>query len=101
MLIKKKINILKNKYKLIYIYKNKLKNIILKSIFYNRNLVVNYRAYSYMIINNNKLLNKKYHKICKFNGFRKNVNKIFGLGRHEVNRQAILGNLQNINVNSW
>lgn len=101
MLNRRRTNTLKSKYKLIYIYKNKLKNIILKSIFYNRNLNTLNRAYAYLIINNNKILNKKYHKICKFSGFRKNVNKLFGIGRHELNRKAILGQLQNISVNSW
>jgi len=101
MLNRKKINILKSKYKLIYIYKNKLKSIILKSNFFNRNINVLNRSYSYLILNNSKILNKKYHKICKFNGFRKNVNKLFGIGRHELNRKAILGQLQNISVNSW
>lgn len=101
MLFKRRANILKNKYKLVYIYKNKLKNIILKSIFYNRNIKILNRACAYLIINNNKLLNKKYHKICKFSGFRKNVNKILGIGRHELNRKAILGQLQNVSVNSW
>lgn len=101
MLFKRRANILKNKYKLIYIYKNKLKNIILKSIFYNRNIKTLDRACAYLVINNNKLLNKKYYKICKFSGFRKNVNKILGMGRHELNRKAILGQLQNVSVNSW
>lgn len=54
-----------------------------------------------MILNNNKILNKKYHKICKFSGYRKNVNKFTGIGRHELNRKATLGQLQNISVNSW
>jgi len=101
MLNRKKINILKSKYKIIYIYRNKLKDIILKSIFYNRNLKTINRAYAYLIINNSKLINKKYNKICKFNGFRRNVNKLLGIGRHELNRKAILGQLQNVSVNSW
>lgn len=101
MLNRKNRNILKSKYKLIYIYRNKLKNVILKSIFFNRNIKTLDRAYSYLIISNFKLINKKYHKICKFSGFRKNVNKLFGIGRHELNRKAILGQLQNISVNSW
>lgn len=101
MLIRRRINILKSKYKVIYVYKNKLKNIILKSIFYNRNIITLKRSYAYLLLNSNKLINKKYHKICKFNGFRKNVNKLFGIGRHELNRKAILGQLQNVSVNSW
>lgn len=101
MLIRRRINILKSKYKLIYIYKNKLKNLILKSIFYNRNYKTLNRSYSYLLLNNSKLLNKKYQKICKFNGFRRNVNKHLGLGRHELNRKGILGQLQNVSVNSW
>ena len=101
MLIRRRLGVLKSKYKIIYIYRNRLKNIILKSVFYNRNLKVLLRSYAYLLLNNNKILNKKYHKICKFNGFRKNVNKLFGIGRHELNRKAILGQLQNISVNSW
>jgi len=101
MFTRKKRNILKSKYKIIYIYKKQLKNKILKSIFFNRNIDVLTRSYSYLILNSVKILNKKYHKICKFNGFRKNVNKLFGIGRHELNRKAILGQLQNISVNSW
>jgi hypothetical protein len=100
MLVKRKINVLKSKYKYIYIYKNKLKSLILKGIFFNRNIKIIRRSYSYLLINNSKILNKKYHKICKFNGFRKNVNKILGIGRHELNRKAILGQLQNVSVNS-
>lgn len=101
MLFKRKKDILKSKYKNIYILRNKVKNIILKSIFYNRNTKAITRAYSYMILNNAKIINKKYQKICKFSGYRKNVNKLLGLGRHELNRKAILGKLQNISVNSW
>lgn len=101
MIIKRKKNIIKTKYKYIYIYKNKLKNIILKGIFYNRNVKTIYRAYAYMILNNNKIINKKYHKICKFTGYRRSVNKVLGLGRHELNRKAILGQLQNVSINSW
>lgn len=101
MLRRKKINLLQSKYKIIYIYKNKIKNIILKSMFYNRNLKIVSRSYAYLHLINNKLINKKYHKICKFTGFRKNVNKLFSIGRHELNRKAILGELQNISVNSW
>ena len=101
MFTRKKRNILKSKYKIIYVYKKQIKNIILKSIFYNRNIKILDRSYSYLILNSTKILNKKYHKICKFNGFRKNVNKLFGFGRHELNRKAILGQLQNISVNSW
>lgn len=100
-MIRKKKNILKCKYKKIYIYKNKIKNIILKSIFYNRNIKTIYRAYIYILINNEKILNKKYQKICKFSGYRKNVNKILGIGRHEINKKGILGQLQNISINSW
>lgn len=100
MLINKKINILKSKYKYIYIYRNKIKNIILKSIFHNRGDNVLTRSYAYLLLNNNKTINQKYHKICKFNGFRKNVNKIMGMGRHEINKKAILGKLQNVSVNS-
>lgn len=98
---KRRKNILKCKYKKIYILKNKIKNIILKSIFYNRNIKTIYRSYSYLILNNEKILNKKYHKICRFSGYRKNVNKILSIGRHETNRKGILGQLQNISVNSW
>jgi hypothetical protein len=101
MLFKRTKNIVKNKYKCIYIYRNKMKNIILKSIFFNRNIKIINRAYAYLILNNNKIVNNKYHKICKFSGYRKNVNKIVGIGRHELNRKAILGQLQNISVNSW
>jgi hypothetical protein len=100
MLRRKKLNLLKSKYKLIYIYKNKIKNLILKSMFNNRNITIIYRAYAYLHIINNKTINQKYHKICKFTGFRKNVNKLFSIGRHELNRKAILGELQNISVNS-
>nr|YP_010411957.1 ribosomal protein S14 [Tetrahymena rostrata]QBI37883.1 ribosomal protein S14 [Tetrahymena rostrata]QBI37927.1 ribosomal protein S14 [Tetrahymena rostrata]QGS65260.1 ribosomal protein S14 [Tetrahymena rostrata]URP31117.1 ribosomal protein S14 [Tetrahymena rostrata] len=101
MLIRRRKNTLKSKYKKIYIYRNKLKNIILKSLFYNRNIKTLNRSYSYMILNNNKILYKKYHKICKFNGYRKNVNKFTGIGRHELNRKGTLGQLQNISLNSW
>lgn len=54
-----------------------------------------------MLLNNYKLLNKKYHKICKYSSYTKSINKNIGLGRHELNRKAILGKLQNIRVNSW
>jgi len=101
MLFRRTKNILKTKYKCIYICKNKIKNIILKSIFFNRNIKIINRAYAYLLLNNNKILNNKYHKICKFSGYRKNVNKIIGIGRHELNRKAILGQLQNVSVNSW
>jgi len=101
MLFKRTKNIVKNKYTCIYTYRNKIKNIILKSIFFNRNLKIINRAYAYLLLNNNKIINNKYHKICKFSGYRKNVNKITGIGRHELNRKAILGQLQNISVNSW
>jgi hypothetical protein len=101
MLISRKKNILKSKYKCIYIYKHKIKSIILKSIFFNRNIKILNRSYAYLIINNNKIINKKYHKLCKFSGYRKNVNKILGFGRHEINRKGILGLLQNVSVNSW
>lgn len=101
MLFKRRINTLKCRYKKIYIFKNKIKNIILKSIFYNRNIKTIQRAYSYMVLNNEKILYKKYHKICRFSGYRKNVNKFVGIGRHELNRKATLGQIQNITVNSW
>lgn len=101
MLRKKKIKLLKNKYKQIYIVSNKIKHIILKSIFFNRNIKTQIRAFSYLKLNSLKLLNLKYHKICKFSSYSKSINKFVGLGRHEVNRKAILGKLQNINVNSW
>lgn len=101
MLFKRRKDILKCKYKKIYIFKNKIKNIILKSIFFNRNLTTLNRAYAYMLLNNSKILYKKYHKICKFSGYRKNVNKFTGIGRHELNRKATLGQLQNISMNSW
>nr|NP_049580.1 ribosomal protein S14 [Tetrahymena pyriformis]AAD41925.1 ribosomal protein S14 [Tetrahymena pyriformis] len=101
MLFKRRKDILKCKYKKVYIFKNKIKNIILKSIFFNRNIKTITRSYSYMLLNNNKILNKKYHKICKFSGYRKNVNKFLGIGRHELNRKATLGQLQNISINSW
>jgi hypothetical protein len=100
MLFKRRKDILKCKYKKIYIFKNKIKNIILKSIFFNRNLTTLNRAYAYMLLNNSKILYKKYHKICKFSGYRKNVNKFTGIGRHELNRKATLGQLQNISMNS-
>jgi len=101
MLFRRTKNILKTKYKCIYTCKNKIKNIILKSIFFNRNIKIINRAYAYLLLNNNKIINNKYHKICKFSGYRKNVNKIIGIGRHELNRKAILGQLQNVSVNSW
>lgn len=101
MLFKRRKNILKCKYKKIYIYKNKIKNLILKSIFYNRNIKTIVRAYSYIVLNNEKILNKRFHKMCKFNGYRKNVNKLLSMGRHEINKKGILGQLQNISVNSW
>lgn len=97
----RQINVLKCKYKYIYLVRYKIKFLILKSIFYNRNIKNNVRAYAYLLLNNSKIINKKYHKICKFSGYRKNVNKFLGLGRHELNRMATLGKLQNINVNNW
>lgn len=100
MLFKRRKNILKCKYKKIYIYRNKIKNIILKSIFYNRNIKTIYRSYSYLILNNERNLNKRYQKICRFSGYRKNVNKLLSIGRHEVNRKGILGQLHNICVNN-
>jgi hypothetical protein len=100
MFKKKDINIIKSKYKIIYLYRYKIKFLILKSIFINRNLKNKLRVYAYLLLNNTKVINKKYHKICKFNGFRKNVNKFTGLGRHELNRLSILGKMQNISVNS-
>ncbi len=79
----------------------KFKIKILKSIFFNRNIKYNYRAYVFLILNNSKILNKKLHKICKFSGYRKNVNKITSIGRHQINRLATVGKLQNISVNNW
>lgn len=101
MLRKFKIKILKNKYKQLYKVKYKIKEIILKNIFFNRNITYKYRAYAFLILNNSKILNKKLHKICKFSGYRKNVNKITSIGRHQINRLATVGKLQNISVNSW
>lgn len=101
MIFNRRKNILKSKYKYIYIYKNKIKHTILKSIFFNRNIKTIVRSYAYMNLNSTKVLNRKYHKICKFSGYRKNVNRFLGIGRHELNRKATLGLLQNISVNSW
>ena len=100
MIFNRRKNILKSKYKCIYVFKNKIKHIILKSIFFNRNVKTLIRSYAYLNLNNAKILNKKFHKICKFSGYRKNVNKFLGIGRHELNRKATLGLLQNISVNS-
>ena len=97
--INKKIN--KVKFKKIFIFKFKIKNIILKSMFYNRNLNTNYRVYSLFLLNKQTQLNKKYYKLCKFSGYKKNVNKYLDLGRHELNRSAIIGRLQNVTINSW
>nr|YP_004841720.1 ribosomal protein S14 [Ichthyophthirius multifiliis]AEL89262.1 ribosomal protein S14 [Ichthyophthirius multifiliis] len=97
----KKINILKIKYKYIYIYKNKIKFNILKSMFLNRNINSNNRVFSYLIINQKKIINNKTYSMCKFSGYTKNVNRFISLGRHELNREAILGKLQNIKINSW
>jgi hypothetical protein len=94
------INIIKNKYKRLLTLKVKLKYIILKSIFFNRNLICNIRNISYLNIITKKTLNKKYYKICKYSGYSKSLNKFTGYGRHELNRIAILGKLQNININS-
>ncbi len=95
------INILKNKYKRILNLKLKLKLLILKSIFFNRNLNCSIRNISYFHLINNKILNKKYYKICKYSGYSKSLNKFTGYGRHELNRRGILGKLQNISINSW
>lgn len=101
MFRKRELNILKSKYKIIFMCRYKIKFLILKSIFINKNLKNNLRAYAYLILNGKKIINNKYHKICKFSGYRKNVNRLTGLGRHELNRMGILGKLQNIAINSW
>jgi hypothetical protein len=95
------INFLKIKYKRVLLIKGNLKYLILKGIFFNRNLNVNYRMVSYLFINERRDFNKKYHNICRYSSYTKGVNSFLGYGRHEINRDAILGNLQNININSW
>lgn len=101
MLTIKKKKLLKIKYKRLFSCKFKIKYLILKSLYFNRNQLTSNRSVINLIIKQKKYINNRYFNSCRFSWYNKSVNKFTGFGRHELNRRAILGELQNISINSW
>ncbi len=90
--------ILKNKINSIIILKFKLKNIILKSIIENNNILNKFKLYSIFLL---KKKIKKNKKICLMSGRFNGVNNKLNFSRHSINYLSKLGLLQNFKIKSW
>ena len=99
MLNKAKQQILKHNLENNIILKYEYKNLILKSIFQNRNLSTKSRLLSKISVKKN--YKKKNKKICLLTGKSKSVNNNLSLARNNLNYFCKLGILQNFKIKSF
>lgn len=98
MLKKNKQKILKNKINSHITLKYEIKNLILKSIIHNNNLLAKYKLLGNFLITKKIKKNKK---ICLISGHHRSTYNKLNLSRHNLNYISKLGLLQNFKINSW
>jgi len=92
ILIKKKLNYLKNQ---------EIKVQILKSIVRNKKIKPDLRIYSNKLLEKRNLSKYKSKHICLTNNKRSSVSNKFFFSKYGVKKCAILNDLQNVKIDSW
>lgn len=72
-----------------------------KSLFHNRNLIIEKKLLSFYKLSLKKKNYKKFKNICLKSGENTSVNKKLLITRFQINYLSILNKLQNYKINSW
>lgn len=98
---KEDINILKIKKKLIYLKKNEVKTILLKSIIQNNKIPNIYKSYAQSVIGTRKLSCLRFKHICLKNNKSSSVYNSVYLSKYGFKNLLLNATAQNIKLNSW
>lgn len=92
-----------NKIKKIYFLKNEIKNILLKSVFYDKSIKPIKRSFClYRLINAKKKTKISFQKnVCLILSKHRGYYSKFGLKRHSIKKLNIKGEIPNIKSIGW
>lgn len=98
---KEDINMLKLKKKLIYIKKNEIKSILLKSFVQNNKIPPVYKSFAAFKLLKRKINNYKFKHICLVNNKSTSVYNVTFTSKFHIKNLMIQNKAQNLKLNSW